>query len=77
MECCINALKMVDVHGKITLKPFILLLGWKCSKSFELGLEEVWEREYRSNNDVDEASLMNRSCYLTAGSVSGCLHKEF
>ena len=46
-------------------------------EELELGLEEVWEREYRSNNDVDEVSLMNRSCYLAAGSVSSCLHKEF
>ena len=51
--------------------------GLEMLEEFEFGLEEVWEREYRSNNDVDEVSLMNRSCYPTAGSVSSCLHKEF
>ena len=44
---------MTGVHGKITLKPLIPLLDWKCSE-FELGLEEVWKRECSSDNDVDE-----------------------
>ena len=39
-------------------------------KEFELGLKEVWERGCSSNSNVDEVSLMNRSCHLTAGSVS-------
>ena len=36
---------MVDVHGKITFKPMILPLQWRCLKSFKLGLEEAQERE--------------------------------
>ena len=46
-------------------------------EEFELGLEEVWEIECISDSDVDEDSLANRSCHLTAGPVSSCLHKEF
>ena len=46
-------------------------------EEFELGLEEVWERECSSNSDVDEVLLMKRSCYLAAGSVTSQLHKEF
>ena len=44
-------------------------------EEFELGLEKVWEREYSSDSDVDEVSLTNRSCYLTAGSVNSCLNR--
>ena len=58
-------------------KTIDTVAGLEMLKEFELGLEEVWERECRSNNDVDEFSLMNRSCYLAAGSVSIYLHKEF
>ena len=57
-------------------KTFDTAAGLEMLKEFELGLEEVWERECRSNNDVDEA-LTNRSCYLAAGLVSSCLHKQF
>ena len=39
----INALKMVDVHGKITLKVNASA-GLETLEEFELGLEEVWER---------------------------------
>ena len=51
--------------------------GLETLEKFELGLEEVWERECSSDSDVDEVSLTNRSCYLAAGSVSSHLHKEF
>ena len=45
-------------------------------EEFELGLEEVWERECNSDSGVDKVSLMNRSCHFAAGSFSSCLHKE-
>ena len=46
-------------------------------EEFELGLEEVWERKCSNDSYVDEVLLTNRSCHLTAGSVSSRLHKEF
>ena len=46
-------------------------------EEFELGLEEVWERECSSDSDVDGGLLTNRGCHLAAGSVSSRLHKEF
>ena len=33
-------------------------------EEFEVGLEEVWERECRSNNDVDEVSLKTEAVTL-------------
>ena len=74
MQCCINALKMVDIHGKITLKPLIPL---ETLKEFQIGIEEVWKRECSSDSDLHEVSLMNRSCHLANGSVNNHLHKEF
>ena len=39
--------------------------GLEKFEEFELGLEEVWERECSSDSDVDEVLLTNRSCHLT------------
>ena len=41
-------MKMADEEGKIILRLFRLLTpppGWKCPKSFILGLGEPWESE--------------------------------
>ena len=46
-------------------------------KEFELGLEEVWERECSSDSDVDKVSLMNKSYHLATGSVSSHPYTEF
>ena len=46
-------------------------------EEFELGLEEVWERECSSDSDVDEVSIMNRRSHFSTGAVSSYLHKEF
>ena len=51
--------------------------GLETVEEFELGLEEVWERECSSDSDVDKISLINRSCHLAAGLVSSRFHKEF
>ena len=69
---------MADVLGKITLKLLILpAAGLETLEEFELGLEEVYERECNSDSDVNEISLMNRNYHLATGSVSIRLHKEF
>ena len=67
---------MADVHGKI-IKTINTTAGLEKPKEFELGLEEVWERECSSDSNVDKVSLTNRSCHLATGSVSSRLHKEF
>ena len=59
------------------IKIVDIATGLETFEEFELGLEEVWERECSSNSYVDEVLLTNRSCHLTAGSVSSRLHKEF
>ena len=68
---------MVDVHGKDYLKTIDTAAELEMLEEFEFGLEEVWEREYSSDSDVDEVSLTNRSCHLTAGSISSHFYKEF
>ena len=59
------------------IKAITTTTGLEMLEGFELGLEEVWERECTSDSDVDKVSLTNRSCHLAPGSVSSCLHKEF
>ena len=51
--------------------------GLEMLEEFELGLEEVWERECSSDSDVDKVLLTNRSCHFAAGTASSRLHKEF
>ena len=42
IQRCINALKMADVHGKITFKSLTLCETMlEMPKSFKLGLEEA------------------------------------
>ena len=74
MQRCINVLKMADVHGKITLKPLIPLLGWKRLKSLNLDYKK---RECSSKSDVGKVLLTNRSYHLATGSVSNHLHSAF
>ena len=63
---CINTL-----NGGCTWKDYIktadTTTGLEMLKEFELGLEEAWESECSSDSNVDEASLMNRSCQLATG----------
>ena len=69
---------MADVcTWKDYIKTIDTATGLETVEEFELGLEEVWERKCSSDSGVDEVSLINRSCYLAAGSVSSRLHKEF
>ena len=69
---------MVDVRiWQDCIKAITTTTGLEMLEGFELGLEEVWERECTSDSDVDKVSLTNRSCHLAPGLVSSCLHKEF
>ena len=69
---------MADVHTwQDYIKTVDTATRLETVEEFELGLEEVWERKCSSNSNVDKVSLINRSCHLTAGSVSSRFHKEF
>ena len=73
MQHCINI-------GGCTWQDYIktvdIVAGLETLEEFELGLEEVWERECNSDSDADKVSLMNRSCHLAAGLFSSRFHKE-
>ena len=49
---------MPDAHGYRyegrSLNPLTPLLGWKCPKSFKLGLGKPWE----SDSDIDDFMLV-------------------
>ena len=82
MQRCINTDGRWQVaDGRCTWQDYNKIVdtafGLEKLKEFDLGLEEVWERECSSDSDVDKVSLTNRSCHLTTSSVSSRLHKEF
>ena len=48
------------------IKTVNTVAGLETLEKFELGLEEVWERECSRDSDIDKVSLTNRSCHLAA-----------